>query len=527
MKLKKLSSNLTLLRKDITRFAPAWLCLSVWLLFAAYGLFQTDPEYRDLYDTLTTPTANLFGLILAMSVFGYLCKPSECGMVHSLPLRRERLFVIHTFSAFLMFLVPMGCYFAATNGMRDMSFGFRLGWAAMEFLYFFGLAVLCMFLTGRKLGAALLYVLLQNLSALAYMVANLLYVPRLPGIYLDNSLAYLSPTSILASTFVDGTDSMEPLLYPITIAVFTVCGLVFLGISLLLYRKRKLERAGDLLAVKWLNPVFAGAAGITSACILSVLNGDISGGVPAWPVLFLGLAIGYLGFYMLSSRSARVFTPKILAGFAALVALVAGSVFVTGLDPFGRVSYTPDPEDVAEARIQEYIYDDSGYRTSDPEAIAELEKLHLDILAQTEAGDYTLSYYNMYGLYDIYISYELKDGTTIHRCYTLSDPDVTQRVEYLLSQPEALLHNYLHVTGVEVYDGGEWTPVMAGRATLMDIVETECEEGKMFTFDYAQESDWRLQIDVRTAEGQESVYIYIPLAAEKTIAWLEEHFGDE
>ena len=106
MKCRTSSSDLAILKKDLTRFAPVWLGLCAYLTIWAINLLTTDYYNSLVYE----PIAPIFAPILAMVLFSYLFDPKECFMVHSLPIRRERLFGIHILAGLVMFLIPTAIF---------------------------------------------------------------------------------------------------------------------------------------------------------------------------------------------------------------------------------------------------------------------------------------------------------------------------------------------------------------------------------------------------------------------------------
>lgn len=514
MKSRTLSSDLTILRKDLTRFAPIWLGLSVWLTLWGIDMASAEAYYQNVYE----PTAVLIAPVTALALFGYLTKPNECVMVHSLPIRRERLFWIHVLAGIVMFLVPTAIFCAATDGLSRQSFGIRLGWTTLEFVFLFSIAILCMMLTGTKLGAALLYFFLQCVSVLVWVIINSLYLPRLPGVHLNSDLAYFSP-SLVVNSHADFLSQrpMEAEDWRFVAAILAITAALLL-LSLALYRRRKLEHAGDLLAFQWLNPFFACCSGVTGAAATVIFGLDHS-----WPVLLLGISIGYLAYWMLSRKSARVFTPKILAGLACLAAVLLGSLYVTELDPLGRVRYIPAPEKVASVKLSDSDYALEGYTSTDPDEIEALSELHAGITDWFLAnGGNDLDYRDGYG---IHVRYTLKNGRTILRRYVLNDKALLQEAAWYLSQPETLFRSAEPVFGsIAVHSFFEKLGyVHEGKAELEQILLEECSQGKMFAFGHEIGSGWSLEAQV----GTNRYYVPIPDTAVNTIAWLESHYQED
>lgn len=509
MRSKTLSSDFTILRKDLTRFAPVWLGLSAYLILWTSGLY-TSQQYNDIY---YEPVAPIFAPIIALAVFGYLCDPTECNMVHSLPVRRERLFIIHIASACLMFLVPTGIFCAVTRDIATQTAVYRFVFMGVEFLLQFSIGVLCMMLTGRKIGAALLYIFIQCLPLIINLIMENLYLPLLPGLYLDNNYPLLIP-SLLVANFADFMHKTGMRLTDWAfVIIYTLLCLGILAISILLYRRRKLEHAGDLLAVSWLNPIFAACSGITGASAMVLFDYKDN-----FVMLLLGCAIGYLSYWMLSKKTARVFTPKILGGFACLIAVLAGTMYLTSLDPLDRVYYVPEPQKVEKVSLNQGYYDSDDFYTTDPAVIETLTSLHADIAAQCVPE--ALSNFGTSEGNILFITYELKNGRTVHRKYYCKDDGLLKRFNWYLSQPIVFFRNEgPDFATVDVHYYGDLMyldPRLLQELTK--VVLTECREGRMLDYEYRY-TGWHLTFVEKGTDRH--TYLSIPETAVDTIAWLE------
>ena len=509
MRSKTLSSELTIFKKDLTRFAPVWQGLCAWLTIWAISMLDQGQAYGS--SNFYEPVAPVFAPILAIVVFGYLCDPRECHMVHSLPIRRERLFFIHVLSASVMFLVPVAVFCFLTRNIAVQYAMYRFLFSAIEFFLLFSIGVLCVMLTGRRIGAALLYIFVQLFNTVVYTIIQNLYMPQLPGLIQGNTFLYKTPTVIVA-TYADFMRASHMTLFDWTFIVrLALISLALLGISMLLYRKRKLEHAGDLLAVRWLEPFFAVCAGMTGGAAMRVFIYEV--GIAGY---LLGAMMGYLAYWMLLKKTARVFTPKILGGLACLLAVILGSVYLVSLDPLDRVSYVPEVEDVEKAVITGHYLGSDDYETTDPAVIAEIEQLHLDTLDHyieiggTDVADYDGE--------SIFFSYVLKDGSTIQRRYLCKSRDLLDRAGWYLSQPVALFgRDDPNFTFVQVHHNMEHTyfdPDLTGE--FVELLLEECRNGEMYSFEY--DSRWHIQL---TDTSSNAVFsIDVPSGATRVINWL-------
>lgn len=521
MQSKKLSSDLTVIKKDLTRYAPVWCSLCALLVLVAISVRDEFNSYG-VIELFYFPFAIYFAPVSALAVFGYLHNHTESCAVHTLPIRRERLFLLHTLSAFLMYIIPMAVFLIAVDPYCKYSLISMLLWSALEFAWLFSIAALCMMITGRKIGAALLYIFIQVVPILIGSIMELIYVPQLPGVYID-SYAYLVSPSTLVATIPELNEEgvMMTEAYFATLVMIGLT-LALYAVSILMYRRRHMERSGDLLSVKWLNPVFSVCSAVTGIFLMQMLFNLGSDGFDV-KLFLLGIVFGYLSYWMLSKKSARVFTPKIIGGLLALAVVLVGSVYVTGMDPFGRVTYFPEVKEVKTATISQSYYNHNQYETSDPEKIAALIELHTQMLDDHMAH----TGYNRYGgQQTIHITYELENGSIIHREYTVCSASLLSEASWYFSQPIAKFGTddpQLTIYNVE-YKGTQIYLDRDERAELLKLVLEECRVGTMHEFRYQDESDWRI---ILTDQDKNNYYLDVPLKAETIIDWLEAHYTAE
>lgn len=505
MKCRTSSSDLAILKKDLTRFAPVWLGLCAYLAIWAANLLASD-EYARLF--VYEPIAQIFAPIIALVLLGYLCDPRECFMVHSLPIRRERLFGIHILAGLIMFLVPTAIFCFVTRNVTDASAMYRFLFTAAEFLLLFSIFTLCTMLTGRKIGASALYLFVLALPAMLDLFVQDLYLPLLPGVYCSSDFYMLSPMMVVSSyaNFYN-----EMVLQPsdwLYLGGVLLASLAILGIGLLFYRKRKLECAGDLLSVSCLDPVFAVCAFFFGAVFMTSFESGPS------PMIYFGAVIGYLAYWMLSKKTARVFTKRIIIGLVALLAIFGASCIAVESDPLGRVYYVPETAQIKTASLRTSPRSSERLETSDPEMIDAILELHGDLL------DVAMDPEENYRGSQLHIVYELTNGQFIERNYICFDEDVLNRAAYFLSQPEAILGTEdPEITNILVLrDFGDrvtFDPALIDE--LSAVILKECRSGLMFDFDYDY-SPWELTVYLA---GREPVNLWVPESAVETIAWLE------
>lgn len=545
MQSKTLSSNLTLLRKDLTRFSPLWLTYSASLLVYGYLLYLTGSDltaYRYTTAQNFTIMSLFYGIAVAATLFGYLFEPKECVMIHGLPLRREHLFAVHLVSGFLMHLIPTAVFLAGVSPLCQNSVLPLLGYGMLQFLFFFAQGVFCVMLTGRRMASVAMYILLNYGSAVVYYAASTLYLPLMPGVELDwdSFMRFCPPARIgFSPQIIEGG-------YGRQLALFALAGAALLGLSVLLYRRRKLERAENFMAFPGLNFLFVVSCSVFCGCFFlsffSLFAWEASQGLRYWIPMLLGVVMGYFGSMMLLRRSPRVFGRRSLAGFALLTVVLVGSLFMAKMDVFHRVSYVPQPDQIARFSVNGYGQEDRWF-DADPQMCQRVTELHRMALSQPdEAPDTGGEYVPSMGLE---LEYKLTNGRSLHRSYTVRGAAL-EELYWFLSQPEHLvgvkdldtLIQSCDGCTVEVYypdgsrDGSVLELSQAQRMEFLPVLFREAEAGLLqerYSDSTTKSNEgplYSVSLTLRPGSGDDSLdhlYFEVPLIAEDTLAWIHEN----
>lgn len=455
MKLKTSFFNPTVLRKDLTRFSPLWGLFLVFKLLSGL-LTSGDPGYTAGTTAESMQALGvaqlLYGGICALLLFGNLFDTRTAYTLHALPMRREGWFFTHLCSGILFYLIPSVAealiFLPALQEFWYLAL-LRLAVGFVMFLFFFGIGAFSCMCAGTRLGALAVYALTNFLSLVVLYLFWTFYASLLPGVVLDYQLAmYLCPVLafsqgkfvLVESNYVDdffseargtwvaefqgfiGNDWLQ-LLFAGLIAV------AFLAVTLLLYRRRRIESAGDFISVKFMAPIFLFFYTFLFGATL-YLMGDKS-----YIFLLIGLAIGFFTGLMLLLKKVNVFRKKAWLTLGILSVVFSATLFVTALDPFGVVTYVPKPQQVRSATISQGYSDLFGFMPLDEvtletqEELEMLEQLHHAFLSEAESEESTVITDHLT------ISYKLKDGRQVNRCYDIPlESKTTVQIRQLLSR---------------------------------------------------------------------------------------------
>lgn len=351
----------------------------------------------------------LFAVTAAMAVFSWTFNSRSTGFMASLPPRREALYLSSLAAGLTGLLAADGVAFLAAvlaeaaYGQPDLSS--LLDWLLVMVccqVSFFGFAAFCATLTGHILALPAVCLVLQFTAVTVEMTVRHLLRYMVFGVgptrWSDLALQRLSPLYYLCQD--PGTRSMEFLTDPVTFqiqdvalkdaglfAAYAAAGVVLAGLGLAIFRRRRMELAGDVVAVPVLKPVFrwclalAAALGF-AACVLALtFSGLKNAGIREVAVLGLTLLLGgFAGWFaadMLMKKTFRVFRLH-WKGWLLFSGILLLLIVAARLDVTGYQRRVPAREEVTEVRLGGSI---QSVTLRDPENIQAALALHESILS--------------------------------------------------------------------------------------------------------------------------------------------------
>lgn len=515
--------NKTIFSKTWKRFFPWCICYSLILLVAIpiltlinYPGFQYgDQPYRTTEMLYQAQTDSQFVIIAifaaavlsAMLIFSFLYKNNAVSMFHSLPVKRST----HLFTSFLagltLLLLPLILAQGSTIlislciGEPQLAlFHLKLlgGYGALTFI-FFTIAVFSAMLAGNTVAVPVIYGIIHCLSYGVLLLLNVFIQYFLFGIEGVNfDLLYkFSPIGYFyeSLTRIQATDTLTKA-SQISLNVsglfwYAVVALILLLLSLILYKKRSLECAGDILAYKktsiLFQILFAAGTGLIGMALTTQFfdNGSVSTVILILSFV-IGSVFGFLGSRMLIFKRFFVFkesfVPFVIYGICAV-----GLMIFINLDLFGFENKIPEIEDIASISVDymDEITDEGFFK--------DVTSLHKQILQNKK---YIQSHQNDYkNARWMSMTYQLKNGKTlsrvycvpfteesindissmIYKYYTITNNPLLVKAEFLCKdfQPDDLIH----MDFVD-YGTGESTEIPLENARLIvDALEKDIAEG--------------------------------------------------
>ncbi len=563
-------------------------------------LFDYTVDYNFSVMNLGVPATqiNVFaGVAAAMAVYSYMYSSRTCGMINALPIRRETAYITSYLTGLGMLVITdLICVSSVWIAAAQTGFFFMqsiwtlLGYTVLSAVAFYSFASFCAVLTGNVFVLPAVYAVLGVtayvvITSVSELLANIVY--GMDSYYLYNGnkdiVYWLSPIIYILYTrldinrvtvFNDRGEVQYTGEFEITglgtLGVYCAIGLALCVCAVLIYRRRDMERAGDVVAVPILMPVFKycmtfGAAVVCALVVYHNVFSDVAPGLTTALIiaalLILGAAIGYYASEMLMQKTLKVFKTK-CTGLIISCAVLAVFVLAAEFDAVGFEAYVPASEDVVKAEVAA-----SGYEVifEEEENLAAITKLHESIIAEkgiNEAADYRRY---------IDLTYTLSDGSTVRRAYMISDDNAQEldassgiaKTEALFATQEAKDYylsfdgknyevsastvNSSSLDGYVVYpdeNGGDsrydsmaldLTPAQAAElyeCIVLDSKDSSIGARWLITDEefYNTVSNIRFYLELNRQMNEENAYRYYPylsveitLDAARTMAWFAEN----
>ena len=472
--------NGTLFRKNLTRFWPLWglasfvgalfpLALLLQLMRREHFYLWNNPlDFTEMYYNVAVyavPVISLlYAVLCAMMVWSYLYNSRSVGLAHTLPIRREGLFFTNFLSGMAMMLIPyvvigaLCVLVSVAGGCFDLKglIVTILTVLGLSFFYFAS-ATLVAFITGNIFALPAVYFLLHFLAVLLDWLVSTFAQGFLfglsggytgvvewlsPTVYLENQV-WVNSTyeTITTQTSLTGAYSETNRLTAVSlenfwlIGVYALVGAVLLVLAWLLYRRRRSESAGDVVAVGWMKPFFR-----FGTAALAALLGGIALYELFWrnfqdgryyeviPMLVCMLAAGAIGYYaasMLLAKSLKVFRGS-WKGMALVAAGCVALCCVLHFDLLGVEDRVPEASQVK--KVQLYTADNNYtfYPEEDAELLEQVRAVHQAIvsdqdlvLGNNERRMWAVDSDNIeYVCFNV--TYQLTNGLKVERNYGLT-----------------------------------------------------------------------------------------------------------
>lgn len=502
MKSKKSFFNKTIFKKNVTLYWPLWAVYTVFLfcmqpmMIWVYNYnanrrndYTMTDRVRDLISSLSMEGYILliafFAMLFGMALFNYLYNSKSANMIHSLPVDRTELFGTNVLSG-LAFLVVPQLFVAILSVFVCLGYGITkvhyLGiWLLMSMgtsFVAFAIVTFCAMFTGLLVALPAYVVILNLLSHWVYYIVYVVVTTF--GYGVNNIGVEASKIAEMTSPFFcfmgwvgiyrdyDFNGNLRGIGVKGVhiLCIYLLIAIVLYVLAYLIYQKRKIESAGDLITIGWVKPVFRFGVGLSGGIfgglMLRELLVAIGIGCPLFVAIVLMLVIGALAYFaadMLIHKSFRVFKKKNWIGCGAFsIALLITFFGLYGLSNYYE-NYIPKEEEVLAATIN------MGYDVQlEGEEAKAIMEIHEAILAQK---DYSENYREKGGYEYEYVSfyYDLEGKERVRRAYEIPYKNedtraILEMIDVLEREPENFYRNTFGKNYDDITDfGGGWVEI--------------------------------------------------------------------
>lgn len=435
----KLLVNKSIIKSDLRRFWYMGAFFMGWLVLgfvipvferAKYVNYSFLPHSFWDDANISVFAMMIFGIIIPSIIFGYLHKRSAVCATHSLPLKRECIFLSHIVSSAILYIVPIVATTLIMMSVNTVSNADIIKWAGLSMIYFItfgGLALMSSAIAGNILSALAISAVVLILPV---CTASLFEV--LAGEYLFG-YSYMDMGSLVNR--IDRWYLPYSELVGYKILIYVALGLIFAIIGFICLKKRNLENNSSVTVFKALNPVFMYGVAFYGGLLGAVYIDAITERFSVW----LAIPFGIAGIIIARMLILKTFRPKNIVKPSLIYILSVVMLYAFfGFDITGYEKRVPDLDKVASVNVSGVLSNDNiidyygekrvyvapealdNNEITAPEDIKKVIALHEDIVS-TARTEKTGSGNNK--IEDIPIYYTMKNGKVLARQYSYNLTD--------------------------------------------------------------------------------------------------------
>lgn len=480
--------NMTIFRKNIVRFIPLWAGYLFFMLLcmpmAVYNICADGSRSARLMADVqksidSTIQSSLegsvlflifaFAIVAATALFSYLYTSRSAVFYHSIPIRREGLFITNYLSGIAFILGPnlltaliTGAVAAAEGYSVTAVLGEWLVASSCIMVFFYSFAVFCAMFTGQLVALPIFYIILNFYLTFMAMLTDMLLSFFCYGRTetFTSFGSYMCPFVRFAQMSTRYSREMDAAgnQYMQTVGgyldgnlvpylLYALAGIVLAALALVIYRLRNIESAGDTISVRCIRPVFRWGVGLSTAVsggllLSAYFFGKYSAGTKpglAVTCVICGI-IGFLAAEMIMKKSFRVFR-KCYKELLMFVGVMAVSFVLLGFGAFS--GSVPQADEVREVRISAR----NSLYTEDYGNIEEIIDIHSQIVSQESELEWLnrqISNSDDGHIVLIRFNYSMKDGSSVKREYSIpytpalqnKSDSVISRIISIFNRPE-------------------------------------------------------------------------------------------
>lgn len=467
-------------KEDLKRriWTLAIFCLIFLLILpiiCALNLEETtlykESKLQDVIDLMgpayygVTVVTVIGAIVSGLSGFFYLQSRKKVDLYHSIPVRREELFLVSYLNGFLVYVVPylmnvIFCFIiiGLKHYMYPSVFAAALAAIGINLLYFcliYTITIIAVMLTGNIIVSFLGCGVFLSYGPMLVGIKESYYSSFFQTYYNDYNrtdlYTFLSPIGSYVtaiSKYINQEDCTATIIK--ALIALALCVVV----AVILYKKRPSEAAGNAMAFHITKPIIKFLLVVPIALGGGVLfRSIVSTNSDGWFIfgIIFTLVIIYAIVQVIFQFDIRCAfaQKKHLLSCAIIIGLIA---CVFRFDLLGINTYIPKTEDIESMGVyisgldqnmetylyvggrSEYIsyqeYQLKNMKLTDFGAAYDLAKLGIQSLDKMKES-YDYAYTDIYSNYTYIIKYNLKNGKSVYRSYKLSSSDSKKLIKSL------------------------------------------------------------------------------------------------
>lgn len=432
----------------------ALFLINILPIILNYSKFENVSDYTET--TMSgCNVANIFvfcavSIVISASVFSYIHGVASSTMIHSMPITRRKLFRASFFSGLIMLIVPViltSLLFMVVSGAHISPEAVKMHTDSSSY-DIITLKAVCIWILESSVMAAFVYAM----SNLAGILAGNRLIHVLLAMFINGlPFVLLELVQIYESNFLFGYPDEENLLAfsyvsPVSMAAgkcgqagyldiysYLIYVAVIVAVTLLtswLYTRIKLERERSACVFPIVSDIVCILLTFICMSLLSLLitssisetdNGLIQR-IPFIVVCIASSVFIYMICRMIADGTTKIFSKVNLKKFGIYVIVVAVFFVFTIFDITGYQQRVPQASKIASVTIESNYAVQSRIHLSSRESVSDVVSLQNAILSEYKNQDFGSASNGESEASDVLsIKYELKNGKTMRRSYTLPD----------------------------------------------------------------------------------------------------------
>ena len=452
----------------------------------ADGVYRTGEEYRDAmyqatkdalgFQTRLGTVLVVLAAVIGVQGFSYLYDRKKVDMYHSVPVNKNKRFVVIYVNGLFIYLVTTlvsllvsvvaAAVQGAVNGEVLAVIGLGFVWNLLFFLVLYHSAVLAVMLTGNCLVTlaamatlvlyeTVIYSLISSMKYSFFATVSGFYVTQLPKLSVVSD--YMDETWRLKLTMDVNTMAREVLPY---YGKWFILALVILAAAWLCYRKRPSEAAGRALAFTRIAPILKIIIVIPAGLWIGMLVRDEAYGNTMLTIVSMvgGGVVACAVMEIIFDFDLKSLCKHLISSGVA----VAGIVLVFCIfqyDLFGYDKYLPSADKLDSVAVSVDYYGSFWDEEFNYVGNADFSREHMFLkdvepVLSLAAGAQQKELENMDDARCINVLYRLKSGRKVGRCFYVdfSDPASGELLNRIIKTKEFRNGTFQIMTDQASYD---------------------------------------------------------------------------